>query len=56
MFDIDNEWSQVYEEEISAHTVQPPRYEQSDESTSAFDDKFKEMRGVRRGEEMGGDA
>lgn len=56
VFDIDNEWSQLYEEEISAHTVQPPRYEQSDESTSAFDDKFKEMRGVRRGEEMGGDA
>lgn len=45
MFKLDNEWSDIYEEEIRKHTVQPPRYEETETGDDgAFDAMYKAMR------------
>lgn len=45
MFHLDNEWSEMYEEELAKNTVQPPRYEEAETGDdSAFDALYKEMR------------
>lgn len=45
MFKIDNEWSEIYDEEIAKHTVQPPHYEEAEAGDDgAFDAMFSAMR------------
>lgn len=55
VFDIDNEWSDIYDEEISKYTVTPPRYDDSAEEQGAFSDKLKSLRGAKAPDSGGGD-
>lgn len=61
MFKLDNDWSQMYEDEISQYTVTPPRYESNDDGESDFDALFKKYRAAsdvnsHSVEDIGGDS
>ncbi|HPE08195.1 MAG TPA: hypothetical protein PLT28_00485 [Saprospiraceae bacterium] len=43
MFNIDNDWSQLYEKEKSKYTVEPPHYDEMDEEELDFDALLKQQ-------------
>lgn len=58
MFKLDNEWSQMYEEEVGKYTVTPPKYEANDDGESEFDTLFKKYQSSSssdKGNDDGGD-
>lgn len=52
MFKLDNEWSQMYDEEVGKYTVERPQYEANDDGESEFDILFKKYRNASSSAEL----